>query len=88
VAHQQDVGSTRAPERADDEVAETRIPVVRPPVDLPPVVEETPLAQVRDLVDALRRVGAAVDVDHGLEGGEELRIHRLGAIAKRLDIHG
>ena len=82
VADQQDVGPARAPERTDDEVAEPRLPVVRPSVDLPPVVQEASLAHVRDLVHPCGRVGTAVDVDHGLEHVEELRVHRLGAISR------
>jgi hypothetical protein len=61
---------------------------VRPTIDLPPVIEEPALAEVRDPVDTLRRVRAAIDVDHRFEHIEELGVPGLGAVAERLGIHG
>ena len=64
--------------RADQEIAEPRIAVVRASLDLPAVVFEPALAHVGDPVHALRRVRTAVDVDHGLERFEELGVARRG----------
>jgi len=87
VPDQQDVGSTRAVEPADQKVPEPRIGVVRAPLDLPAVVLEPPLTHVGDPVHALRRVRATVDVDHGLQRFQELGVTGVCAVAERLNVH-
>jgi hypothetical protein len=52
VAYEKDVRSSRTVDGADHEVAETGFSLMRAAVDLPAVIEEPPLAEVRDAVDA------------------------------------
>ena len=58
------------------------------PLNFPSVVLEPSLAHVGDPVHALMRVGATVDVDHGLQRFQELEVAGMCTVAKRLNVHG
>ncbi len=90
VSHQQYVRTSGAAEGADHQVAELRLAGVgamRTPFHLPPVGPEPLLTQVGDPVDACRRVGPAVDVDHLLQVGDEGLVPFLGEVTQGVCVH-
>src|SRR5207244_8597228 len=90
VTDQQNARSARTMKRTDHQVSQLWIAVggrVCPALDLPSVLTEPSLAEIGDLVHAVRRVRAAADVHHPLEGGDELVVTTRGEIAQRSRVH-
>ena len=70
VPDQQHSRAIPAPRTADHQIAELRFPVRRdmlPPLDEPPVLDESALAPVGDRIDAGGRVRPTIDIDHRAE---------------------